>query len=209
MSIDLRNSPAHPAERALVRHASGPRAPGWWGMVMLIVTEAMLFGSLIAAYFYIRFGSDPVWPPEGIETPSLELPLIMTAILFSSSIPVHMADRAVRRGNQFVLRWGLLVGFLLGAAFMSLQLGIEYPEKLQEFSPTDHAYGSLFYTITGFHGMHVLVGLALSVWVQIRAWRGAFDEHRHVTVQNFVLYWHFVDAVWAAVLATVYLSPNF
>lgn len=178
-------------------------------MVMLIVTEAMLFGSLIAAYFYIRFGSDPVWPPDGIETPSLELPLIMTAILFSSSIPIHLADRAARRGNQFVLRWGLLVGFLLGAIFMGLLLGIEYPEKLHELSPTDNAYGSLFYTITGFHGMHVLVGLMISVWVQIRAWRGAFDEHRHVTVQNFVMYWHFVDVVWAAVLATVYLSPNF
>lgn len=209
MSIDLRNSPAHAAERALPRHASGPHSPGWWGMVMLIVTEAMLFGSLIAAYFYIRFGSDPVWPPEGIETPSLELPLIMTAILFSSSIPIHLADRAARRGNQFVLRWGLLVGFVLGVIFMGLQLGIEYPEKLHELSPTDNAYGSLFYTITGFHGMHVLVGLMISVWVQIRAWRGAFDEHRHVTVQNFVMYWHFVDVVWAAVLATVYLSPNF
>jgi cytochrome c oxidase subunit 3/cytochrome c oxidase subunit I+III len=48
-----------------------------------------------------------------------------------------------------------------------------------------------------------------SLWVQVRAWRGAFDEHRHVTVQNFTMYWHFVDAGWALVLFTIYLTPNF
>ncbi|MGH2751682.1 MAG: cytochrome c oxidase subunit 3 [Actinomycetota bacterium] len=206
---ELRLTDARPAEREIARHASGTSAPGWWGMVMLIATEAMLFGSLIAAYFYIRFGSDPVWPPDGIATPSLELPLIMSVILFSSSVPTHIAERAVKKGRQGPLRWGLLLGFLLGALFLGLQIGVEYPEKLHEFSPTDNAYGSLFYTITGFHGLHVAIGLGMSAWVQLRAWRGAFDEHRHVTVQNFVMYWHFVDVVWLFVLSTIYLSPNF
>ena len=199
---------AHPSERALARHVSGSAAPGWWGMVMVIVTEGMLFGSLIAAYFYIRFGSEPVWPPDGIATPSLTLPLIMTAILFGSSLPAHLAERGIKRGNQRALRWGLLVSFLLGATFLALQIGIEYPETLHEFGPTTNAYGSLFFAVTGFHGTHVLGGLMISLWVQARAWRGAFDEHRHLTVQNFVMYWHFVDVVWAAVLATIYLSPN-
>ena len=204
----LRISDTPSSELALPRHASGTVAPGWWGMVMLIATEAMLFGSLIAAYFYIRFGSGPVWPPDGIEIPTLELPLIMSVILFSSSIPIHIAERAVKKGRQRTLRWGLLIGFLLGAVFLGIQIGIEYPEKLREFSPTDNAYGSLFYTLTGFHGLHVAIGLAISAWVQVRAWRGAFDEHRHLTVQNFVLYWHFVDVVWLFVLSTIYLSPN-
>ena len=53
------------------------------------------------------------------------------------------------------------------------------------------------------------VGLLISLWIQARAWQGAFDEHRHVTVQNFVMYWHFVDTVWVFVLATIYLSPHF
>jgi heme/copper-type cytochrome/quinol oxidase subunit 3 len=93
--------------------------------------------------------------------------------------------------------------------FIGLQLGVEWPEKLREFTPQTDSYGSLFFTLTGFHGMHVIVGLAMSVWVQVRAWRGAFDERRHVTVQNFAMYWHFVDTVWLFVLLTIYLSPNF
>ena len=206
---EARAEPIAPAqEEALPRHVSGTQAPGWWGMVMLIGTESMLFASLLGSYFFIRFQSAPVWPPDGIERPSLQLPLIMSVILLSSSIPTHMAERGIKKGNQKTLRYGLLAGFVLGAIFLGMQLGIEYPEKLREFSPTTNVYGSLFYTITGFHGTHVLVGLMLSLWTQVRAWRGAFDEHRHLTVQNFVMYWHFVDVVWLFVVSTVYLSPN-
>jgi heme/copper-type cytochrome/quinol oxidase subunit 3 len=202
-------TPTPLAEEVLSHHASGPRSYAWWGMVCLIATEATLFGLLLASYFYLRFRSGATWPPDGIEKPTLELPLIMSLILWSSSIPVHMADRAIRRGKQLVLRLGLAFGFLLGVAFLAMQLFLEYPETLAEFTPTTNAYGSLFYTITGFHGAHVIVGLMMSAWTQIRAWTGAFDEHRHVTVQIFVMYWHFVDVVWVFVLATIYLSPHF
>lgn len=193
----------------LPEHASGPRSFSWWGMVLLIATEATLFALLIAAYFYLRFRSDPVWPPDGIPKPELTLVLVMTAILWSSSIPVHMADRAIRRGNQTLLRWGLLIGFLLGFIFILLQMVVEYPHTLHDFTPRTNVYGSLFFTITGFHGAHVIVGLMMSLWTQARAWSGAFDEQRHVTVQNFAMYWHFVDVVWLFVLATIYLSPHF
>ena len=202
-------TPAPLAEEALSHHTSGPRSYAWWGMVCLIATEATLFGLLLGSYFYLRFRTGVTWPPDGIEKPALELPLIMSLILWSSSIPVHLADRAVRRGRQVVFKLGLALGFLLGAVFLAMQLFLEYPETLAEFTPTTNAYGSLFYTITGFHGAHVIVGLIMSAWTQVRAWRGAFDEHRHVTVQIFVMYWHFVDVVWVFVLATIYLSPHF
>lgn len=192
----------------LPHHVSGARAFGWWGMVGLVATEAMLFGSFVASYFYIRFTSSEVWPPDGIHAPELGLPLVMTAILWSSSIPVHVADRAIRRGDVRTLKLGLAAGFVLGAAFLVLQIAVEYPQTLSEFRPSTNAYGSLFYALTGLHGSHVVVGLLLNLWTQARAWRGAFDAHRHVTVQNFALYWHFVDAVWAVVLATIYLSPH-
>ena len=134
--------------------------------------------------------------------------LVMSAILWSSSLPVHIADRAVRRGNQRLLRTGLLAGFRLGATFLGMQVLVEYPKVLAEFHPSTNAYGSLFFTITGFHGFHVVVGLLISLWTQMRARQGAFDEHRHVTVQNFAMYWHFVDVVWLFVLLTVYISPD-
>ncbi|MDP8961705.1 MAG: heme-copper oxidase subunit III [Actinomycetota bacterium] len=192
----------------LPEHAEGPRAFGWWGMVWLIATEATLFALLIASYFYLRFRNGPVWPPEGIPKPELVLPLAMTAILWSSSIPVHIADKGIREGRQGRLRWGLAAGFVLGAVFLFITVGVEWPEKLHHFTPASNVYGSLFFTITGFHAAHVLVGLLMSVWTQVRAWRGAFDETRHLTVQTFSMYWHFVDVVWAAVLATIYLSPH-
>jgi heme/copper-type cytochrome/quinol oxidase subunit 3 len=192
----------------LPQHYDGPRAFGWWGMVWLIGTEATLFALLIASYFYLRFRNGPTWPPDGIATPDLVLPLIMTAILWSSSIPVHLADKGIREGNVGRLQAGLAVGFLLGATFLVMTVAVEWPEKLDEFGPTTNAYGSLFFTITGFHAAHVLVGLLFSLWTQGRAWQGAFDESRHLTVQNFAMYWHFVDTVWAFVLATIYLSPH-
>ncbi len=124
-------------------------------------------------------------------------------------LPRRRGRPAIRRGNQRLLRLGLLAGFLLGATFLVLELGVEWPRTLaHEFHPTDNTYGSLFFTLTGFHGFHVLVGLALSFWTQLRAWQGAFDERRHLTVQNFSMYWHFVDVVWLFILLTVYVSPR-
>lgn len=192
----------------LPTRAAGSRSFGWWGMVWLIATEATIFALLIASYFYLRFRAGPVWPPEPIEAPELALPLVMTAILWSSSIPVHLADRAVRRGNQTMLRIGLLAGFVMGAVFLALQVAVEYPEVLRHFTPQTNAYGSLFFTLTGFHGVHVAVGLLMSLWVQMKAWRGAFDEDHHVGVEAFTMYWHFVDVVWFFVLAALYLSPH-
>src|SRR4030095_1502323 len=157
---------------------------------------------------YLRFRNGATWPPNGIPDPKLEVPLIMTAILWSSSIPVHRADRAIREGDVSRLKRGLAAGFALGATFLIITFAVEWPDTHDEFGPTTNAYGSLFFTITGFHAAHVLVGLLISLWTQVRAWRGAFDESRNLTVQNFAMYWHFVDTVWAFVLATIYLSPR-
>jgi cytochrome c oxidase subunit III len=189
-------------------HASGPRAFGWWGMAWLIGTEATLFALLIATYFYLRSQSGPAWPPDRIPDPELRLPLIMTVILWSSSFPVHAADQGIRAGDVGRLKAGLAAGFALGATFLVLTLAVEWPDAHDEFGPTTNAYGSLFFTITGFHAAHVLVGLLISLWVQVRVWQAAFDRSRHLSVQNFATYWHFVDIVWAFVLATVYLSPH-
>ena len=106
----------------LPEHASGTRSFGWWGMVWLIATEATLFALLLASYFYLRFRNGPEWPPGELHAPELALPLVMTAILWSSSIPVHIADKGMRGGDQGRLKWGLALGFVLGAVFLFLTL---------------------------------------------------------------------------------------
>lgn len=178
---------------------------GTMGMLLFILTEATLFATFLVSYFFLRFQSTPRWPPDGIETPTLVLPSIMTVILLSSSVPMHIADAGIRRGSRLRLRLGLLASFVLGAIFLGLQ-AVEYVEKLREFTPQTNAYGSLFFMITGFHGAHVAGGLLLNLWVQIQAGRGFYGPARHLTVRNVALYWHFVDAVWIAIFSSLYLA---
>jgi heme/copper-type cytochrome/quinol oxidase subunit 3 len=187
---------------------SGGRALGFWGMVMLIFTEATLFGILLYSYFFLRFQMGPEWPPGGIEKPDLFLVSIMTPILLLSSGPMHWAHTGIRKGKLWRLRLGLLLTFVMGATFLGFQ-AVEYREILvSEFSPRTNVYGSLFFTITGFHGIHVAVGLLMNLWLQWYARRGRFSADRHVAVENVALYWHFVDAVWIFILFSLYLSPH-
>ncbi|GII94535.1 cytochrome c oxidase subunit 3 [Sinosporangium siamense] len=183
------------------------RTPAWWGMVLFVATEATLFACLLASYFYIRFSTGGEWPPGGIKDPELSKPLIMTAVLLSSSGPMVWADWAVRRGRIGQLKAGLLLTLALGAAFLGLQ-ATEYSTKLEEFTWNTNTYGSLFYVITGFHGTHVAVGLVMLVFIAIAAFGGKFSGRRHMRVRLVGFYWHFVDAIWLAILFTIYLSPH-
>ncbi|MFC0005571.1 cytochrome c oxidase subunit 3 [Micromonospora siamensis] len=184
------------------------RSTGWWGMVMFVVTEATLFACLLGSYFYLRFQYAGPWPPGDIGKPKLLVPLVMTAVLLPSSLPVVWAEHGIRKGQRWRLRAGLAATLVLGVTFLALQAN-EYAEKLREFTMTTNAYGSLFYLITGFHGLHVLVGLTMIGWLLAASLRGgSFGAHRHERVRNAAIYWHFVDAVWAAILFTIYLSPR-
>jgi heme/copper-type cytochrome/quinol oxidase subunit 3 len=183
------------------------RSTGWWGMVLFITTEATLFAALFGSYFYLRFQTSGPWPPGGIENPKLVTPLIMTAVLVPSSLPLLWAVRGIERGRQWQLRTGLVATLVMGLTFLSLQ-GAEYAEKLEEFTFTTNVYGSLFYAITGFHGFHVTVGLLMGGWLLAASLRGSFSPRHHERVRIVALYWHFVDIVWVAILFTIYLSPR-
>jgi cytochrome c oxidase subunit 3/cytochrome c oxidase subunit I+III len=138
------------------------REPGWWGMLLLIVTEATLFVYLLASYFYLR-EANATWPPGGIQRPELLVPAINTVILLSSSIPMWWAESGIRENKQIRLMLGLAISFGLGGLFLLIQ-GFEYARA--GFTPQAHAYGSLFYTLTGrsldLH-LRVVVPLAVSV----------------------------------------------
>ncbi|MGR8981703.1 MAG: cytochrome c oxidase subunit 3 [Gammaproteobacteria bacterium] len=182
--------------------SAGKRSAGWWGIMSLIVTEGSLFGYLLFSYFYLASQTEQHWPPEGL--PRLLMPGMNTVILLSSSVFIWASERCLRVSRQ---RWSLAsiaMALMLGFLFVAIQLN-EWRGK--PYDLTSNLYGSLYFTITGFHMLHVIVGLIilmlLLVWIAL----GYFDHKRHAAVSIGGLYWHFVDVVWLFVFSTLYLLP--
>ena len=191
------------SDPALIDPTAKPTySTAWWGMMTLIATESMVFVILLGSYFFLR-ASAPQWPVGGIKPPELHLSLPFSFVLWGSSLPVFYAESAIRRGSQRGLQTGLVLSGLMGAAFLAYTL---YDFNALDFGWRDNAYGSIFYLIVGLHALHVFIGLCMNGLVQIKAWQGKFTAVRHTTVEVFGLYWHFVDAVWIFVFASLFLS---
>ncbi len=176
--------------------------PGEWAMLLLIATEAALFACLLFTYFYLGARA-PVWPPFG--PPDLRIASVNTVLLLASSLTLRWGERGLRSGQLGRLRLGLGFTLVLGTSFLGLQ-GYEYSR--QTFTPRTDAYGSAFFTVTGMHGAHVLVGLVILTVISMMARRSELDAKGHTYVSNAALYWHFVDLVWLAVFTSLYLAPR-
>jgi heme/copper-type cytochrome/quinol oxidase subunit 3 len=199
-------------ERAVgegTRHA--PEAPvgrttGWWGMVLFICTEAATFAAFMASYFYIRFAGEGAWPPLAERLPGLTLPSIGTGILVVSCLPMAGAVRAAPRGHRGRLTVGVLVSLLLGCGFVALQL-LDWKAEWPDSTISKDAYGSLFYTITALHTIHVVVGLFMLAVLVASALLGRIGSRRPEPVGIVALYWYFMAVLAVAVYVTVYISP--
>ncbi len=175
------------------------------GMFLFIASEIMLFGSFFTAYFFVRVVNPSAieWPPEGFHLPVI-VAGINTAILVTSSFTMHWALQSVKRNHRAGLIAGLLLTFLLGLAFLLIQMR-EYSRI--GFGPGDLAFASTFFGLTGLHGAHVFVGLTLLAFALVRSIRGHYGPavHDHLGVEIPGIYWHFVDVMWIVVYATIYL----
>ena len=182
-------------------HRSSRVEPQLLGMLLFIISEVMVFGAFFTAYFFIRVSAGDPWPAPGMELP-VAVAGVNTAILWSSSFTMHWAQESIKKGNRFGLKAGILTTFLLGSTFLFIQIN-EYANI--GFAPQDGAQQTIFYSLTGLHGAHVLIGLLLLLFVTIRSFRGHYtpEEHRGVEVPG--IYWHFVDVMWLIVYSTVYI----
>ncbi len=182
-------------------HRSSRVEPQLLGMLLFIISEVMVFGAFFTAYFFIRVAQGDPWPAHGTTLP-VEVAGVNTAILVSSSFTLHWAEKAIKAGNHFGLKAGMLTTFLLGCTFLFIQIN-EYANI--GFAPQDAAQQTIFYSLTGLHGAHVFIGLLLLLFVTIRSFRGHYspEEHRGVEVPG--IYWHFVDVMWLVVYTTVYI----
>ncbi len=171
------------------------------GVYLFIISEAMLFGSFFTAYFFIRVVGNEPWPPHPFEFP-VNVAIMNTCILVFSSFVVHWALVSIKRGNRRGLQAGLAVTFLMGLTFLTTQIN-EYFKT--GFSIHDGSFASVFYGLTGLHGLHVFVGLTLLSIMNIRTLRGHFSPEAHMGVEMAGIYWHFVDVMWIIVFFTVYI----
>lgn len=196
---------ATPVRAPLPRMPYGHGEMAWWGIVLLLTIETTVFAALIFSYFYLRAGF-PAWPPGGIEPPDLLLPTINTVVLLASAVPVAWADRGIRRGDQVAVRTGKLMGQALLVLFLVLK-AVEYGGY--DYTWTTNAYGSIVWTLTGFHVAHVTVAILKSLVVLTLAWKGYFSERRYLGVQANAFYWYFVVLIWIPIYVTLYLAPRF
>lgn len=170
------------------------------GVVVWLASELMFFAGLFAAYFTVRSGS-PHWPPPGVELAAGRTALA-TVVLVSSSFTMHAAVQAAKREDRRSAVRRLVLSILLGLVFIGNQAW-EYAEA--PFSISSHAYGSLFYLMTGFHGLHVIGGLLFMGVISGVIGGSGSRAPAGETVEVCGYYWHFVDVVWVAMFSTIYL----
>ncbi|HEX7916948.1 cytochrome c oxidase subunit 3 [Rudaea sp.] len=205
------------------------------GMMWFIFSEVMFFAAFFGALFYARAlsvpwiggegdgaltnfflwkGYAPAWPTNGpaviggaFETiPAWGVPLLNTLILLSSGVTITIAHHALRAGKRTQLMIFLGLTILLGATFLWYQAH-EYIEAYKELNLTlgSGVYGSTFFMLTGFHGLHVTLGTIMLIVIWLRCARGHFDRDHHFGFEAVAWYWHFVDVVWLGLFLFVYV----
>jgi heme/copper-type cytochrome/quinol oxidase subunit 3 len=194
-----------PAATAHVASQRRARPNGWWGAALLVATETALFGSLIASYFYL-YSYTTRWPPPGVERPNVALPLVLTAVLVATGVPMFLAARAARAGRVGATAGWVALALTVQAGYLAVQV-VELKSDLDSFSPrTGGAYASAYYTLLIAHYAHVLLGILMSVWLLTRLASG-LTNYRVVATRVIALYWYFVAAVGVAVTLTL-ISPS-
>ena len=204
------------------------------GMMWFIFSEVMFFAAFFGALYYARqlsvpwLGGEgtkfltnlmlwkdyvPAWPTNGPATvggsfetiPAFGIPAINTAILLTSGVTITIAHHAIKAGNRGVLKVFLAATFLLGFLFVYLQAR-EYAHAYQELNLTlgSGVYGSTFFMLTGFHGLHVTIGAIMLTVIWLRTMNGHFTPQHHFAFEGVAWYWHFVDVVWLGLFIFVY-----
>jgi cytochrome c oxidase subunit 3 len=186
------------------------------GMWTFLATEVLLFGGLFACYSVYRLAYPEAF---GAGSRLLEFPIgtINTVILLTSSLFMALGDWAIKRGDRRKLGWFLLLTCVFGAAFLGLK-GFEYYQKYREHlipgfgfeyngphAPQVQLFIFLYFTMTGLHAAHMLMGLGALTWLGWLNHRGRLTAENHAPVAMVGLYWHFVDCVWVFLYPLLYL----
>jgi cytochrome c oxidase subunit I+III len=191
-------------EHGVPVNAGGSVVVATWGMGLMILFVGIAFASLLLSYFYLRL-ENPLWPPPGIAEPGLARAMVAAALVVASGAAVRAALRRVRATDQR--------GFILGLAGALVLAGggalVQFLDVAQlDFGGTDHAYGSIFYTLTWFVAV-VAVGALIMVALSLYwAVRGDYTVRRHANVANIARFWAAMVVIWVVGFGTLYLGPH-
>src|SRR3954447_14618963 len=213
----VESSPDHGA--SLVQHHTFhadalPGEPGWTatgvsneklGMWVFLGSECLLFGGLISTYMLYK--NTAVRGPTPKDVYDIPFTSVSSFVLLMSSLTMVLALSALQRGDHHRCRGWLVTTSLLGATFISGQV-YEFTSFVKEgMGYTTNVAASSFYTLTGFHGVHVSVGIIMLMSLFVMSLKGRLPQHKSEVVEIVGLYWHFVDVVWIVIFTVVYLIP--
>ena len=197
---------AHAAEHAEGHHTSTGFSNEKLGMWVFLGSECLLFGGLISTFLLYR-GKDVVRGPEVADLYDIPFTSVSSFVLLMSSLTMVLAVAAITRGDERNTRVWLLATACLGAIFISGQV-YEFTAFVKEgMGFTTNVAASAFFTLTGFHGVHVSLGILMLLSLFAMSLRGKLPVERAETVEIIGLYWHFVDVVWILIFTVVYLIP--
>jgi len=178
------------------------------GMLYFILSEGFFFFRFFWAFFHKCWGPQSeigyIWPPYLFNTILIDpfsIPLLKTVILLSSGIRITWSHFGILSSNKYYFSFGLVLTILLGYVFLVLQYG-EYVNR--KFKITRTVYGTVFFILTGFHGLHVIIGFIFLFICFIRLFYFHFSKNLHIGFEAASWYWHFVDVVWLFLYIFIY-----
>ena len=177
------------------------------GMLLFIASEIMFFAGLFAAYFDIRAKNLPHWPalPEGAEFGVTPVIIAATVILISSSAVIEWGVIRIRKGDRRGMNRAFALTVLMGITFLAFEATDWYILASEGVTLSGSVFGSLYFTMTGFHFAHVLGGVIGISIITARGLSGQFSARHHTAAEAVSYYWHFVDVVWVLLFFTFYI----
>jgi len=193
MAISVEDSPRSVAPLPVRAH------PLVLGVVLFLASELMFFAALFAAYYELR-ANRAQWPPPMVELKPWEAGY-GTLLLFVASVVMVFATKAMDRGKMRAARWWTLSAIVAAVAFV---LETIHGYAGDTFGIATNAYGSIYYTMTGFHLLHVIAGIAILTALLIGMRSPALQVNQRAGAEAMTYYWHFVFIVWVGIFATIY-----
>lgn len=189
---------------SLTRLSRSRGAPIWWGIIGLILIELSVVSAFSVSYFYLQMMND-VWPPQGVKPPNLTIPTANLLLLLTSCGTMYLAGRAVDNDKIKLFVFYTAASVALACTVLWLRW-----HQFDNFTVSwnEHVYGSLLWTITGFHFLHVVSAAIGTAVIALLGMMGFFTKERQLGVVVDTMYWNFVAVAWIPFYFVLYWAPR-